>query len=39
VPVPPGDRLWRQVGVNPQPLTVTVRSSLGGIATLDVAVR
>ena len=39
VPVPPGDRLWRQVGVVPQPAFVTVRSSLGGIATLPVAVR
>jgi K319-like protein len=39
VPAPLTDRLYRQVGVTPTPLTVTVRSSLGGIATLPVTVR
>ena len=36
---PPTDRTFRQVGVNPQPVTVTVTSSLGGSATLVVTVR
>jgi hypothetical protein len=39
VPAPPGDRLYRQVGVNPPPTTVTIRSSLGGIVTVPVTVR
>jgi len=39
VPAPLTDRLYRQVGVTPQPLTVTVVSSLGGRATLPVTVR
>jgi hypothetical protein len=39
VPAPPGDRLYRQVGVNPQPATVTVRSSSGAIVTVPVTVR
>jgi hypothetical protein len=38
--VPPAtDRLFRQVGVQPRPDTVTVTSSLGGSATLTVVVR
>ena len=39
VPAPLTDRLYRQVGVAPAPTTVTVRSSLGGTATLSVTVR
>ncbi len=39
VPAPLTDRSYRQVGVNPMPATVTVRSSLGGIATLPVSVK
>jgi hypothetical protein len=39
VPAPLTDREWRQVGVNPAPTTVTVRSSLGGTFTLPVTVR
>ncbi len=38
VPAPLTDRSFRQVGVNPQPATVTVTSSLGGSATLTVTV-
>jgi hypothetical protein len=39
VPAPPGDRSYTQVGVNPPPTEVTVRSSLGGIVTVPVTVR
>jgi hypothetical protein len=39
IPAPLTNREWRQVGVNPPPVTVTVRSSLGGIATLAVTFR
>ena len=39
VPAPLTDRQYRQVGVNPQPTTVTVISSLGGSATLPVTVK
>jgi hypothetical protein len=39
VPAPLGDRLYRQVGVNPIPDSVTIRSSLGGIVTVPVTVR
>ena len=39
VPAPATDRAYRQVGVSPTPAFVTVRSSLGGLATLPVTVR
>ena len=39
VPAPLTDRAYRQVGVSPMPTSVTVRSSLGGIATLPVTVK
>jgi hypothetical protein len=39
VPAPATDRIYRQVGVQPQPLTVTVVSNLGARATLPVTVR
>jgi hypothetical protein len=39
VPAEPGARLYRQVGVNPPPTTITVRSNLGAIATVPVTVR
>jgi hypothetical protein len=38
VPAPPGDRTFVQVGVNPAPTEVTVRSSLGAIVTVPVTV-
>ena len=39
VPAPPGDRLYRQIGINPAPETVTIRSSLGGTLTIPVLFR
>jgi hypothetical protein len=39
VPAPAGDHLYRQVGVNPPPTSITVRSNLGGTATVPVTVR
>jgi hypothetical protein len=39
VPAPAGDRSYTQVGVNPAPTEITVRSSLGAIATVPVTVR
>jgi hypothetical protein len=39
VPAPAGDRSYTQVGVNPAPAEITVRSSLGASATVPVTVR
>jgi hypothetical protein len=39
VPSPAGDRSYTQVGVNPAPTEITVRSSLGASATVPVTVR
>src|SRR6185295_12814342 len=39
VPAPPGDRSYTQVGVNPAPTEVTVRSSLGATITFPVTIR
>jgi hypothetical protein len=39
VPAPPGDRSYTQVGVNPAPTEITVRSSLGAIVTVPITVR
>jgi hypothetical protein len=39
VPAPPGDRSYTQVGVNPAPTEVTVRSSLGASITIPVTIR
>jgi hypothetical protein len=39
VPAPLTDRLYRQVGINPAPPTVTIRSSLGGTLTIPVLFR
>jgi hypothetical protein len=39
VPSPPGDRSFTQVGVNPPPTEVTVRSNLGAIVTIPVTLR
>ncbi|MCU1382977.1 MAG: hypothetical protein JWL71_1674 [Acidobacteria bacterium] len=39
VPAPPGDRLYRQIGLAFPADTVTIRSSLGGILTVPVTVR
>jgi len=39
VPAPAGDRSYTQVGVNPAPFEITVRSSLGASVTVPVTVR
>jgi hypothetical protein len=39
VPAPLTDRLYRQVGVNPPPANVAIRSSSGGTVTVPVTVR
>jgi hypothetical protein len=39
VPAPPGDRSYTQIGVNPPPTEITVRSSLGASVTVPVTVR
>jgi len=39
VPAPPGDRSYTQVGVNPPPNEITVRSSLGAVVTVPVTFR
>ena len=39
VPAPPGDRSYTQVGVQPPPTEITVRSSLGASVTVPVTVR
>jgi len=39
VPAPATDRSYTQVGVNPAPAEITVRSSLGAIVTVPVTVR
>jgi len=39
VPAPPTDRAYTQVGVNPPPTSITVRSSSGGTATVPVTMR
>jgi hypothetical protein len=39
VPAPPGDRLYRQIGLAFPAETVTIRSSLGAILTVPVTVR
>jgi len=39
VPAPPGDRSYTQIGVNPPPTEITVRSSLGATVTVPVTVR
>jgi len=39
VPAPAGDRSYTQVGVNPPPSEITVRSSLGATVTVPVTIR
>jgi hypothetical protein len=39
VPAPPGSMAYTQVGVNPPPAQITVRSSLGAIVTVPVTLR
>lgn len=39
VPAPAGDRSYTQVGVNPPPNEITVRSSLGAVVTVPVTFR
>ena len=39
VPAQPGDRSYTQVGVNPPPNEITVRSSLGAVVTVPVTFR
>jgi hypothetical protein len=39
VPAPAGDRSYTQIGVNPPPTEITVRSSLGAFVTVPVTVR
>jgi hypothetical protein len=39
IPAPAGDRTFTQVGVNPAPTEVIVRSSLGDIVTVPVTIR
>ena len=39
VPAPAGDRSYTQIGVNPPPTEITVRSSLGATVTVPVTIR
>ncbi|MCU1384618.1 MAG: hypothetical protein JWL71_3315 [Acidobacteria bacterium] len=39
IPAPAGDRTFTEVGVNPAPAEVTVRSDLGAIITVPVTIR
>jgi hypothetical protein len=39
VPASPNDRSYTQVGVNPMPAEITVRTSLGAVVTVPVTVR
>jgi hypothetical protein len=39
VPASPGDRSYTQVGVNPPPTEITVRSNFGAVVTVPVTVR
>src|SRR3954453_14376325 len=39
IPAPAGDRSFTEVGVNPAPAEITVRSSLGAIVTVPVTIR